>query len=1848
MSRLLIGLKTFFLITVATLVLASCGKDSTDQSGKIGYPEETAKLISQVTSGVIASDDEIRVRFTSEIIKQNIVGQTVSEKVFEFSPGIDGVTKWENVQTLVFKPNAKLPMREKYSGKLIIEKLLPKLADKNPLPLEFNFEVAGREIAKATTDFELRESNNPRFLMVSGEIAFTEPAEPEAVKKATSLKLDGQSLAINWTPQSGDKTFRFTSAEFERGSKRLNFELAIDDSPLALSQDYQKKFNLSPLSNLEVQDIQPLIDSENPGISITFSDELDATQDISGMISVVPQTTFNLKKMGKEVVLTGGFNHGETYDVQVLPGIRSRFGTRIAAQSSMEVSIEELKPQIKFAGDGVFLPSANEQKVLFSTLNVRKVRLQVMRVYENNLGQFLQTEQIESGEKRSESFNNMYVNRVGVSVFDDKLEIGETRNTWLQHELDFKQLIPRGDKGLYLLHISFEMEDMLYGTDEEREAFQNRRGYYDDYYSSPYSYGYLYSNGNIYKPIISTDIGLTYKKAFNKHIVFATNLLTTNPISGATVRFKSYQNQLLNTASTNNEGMAEFATEENNVFYIEVEDNGQRSVIKPNEMGWNLSTFDTDGINDVAKGTRAFIYTERGVFRPGDAVNFSVIARNEDGTFPENHPVTMTINNPLGQKVFESTNRQATDGFYHFQFQGSEEDPTGNYAVNIKAGSSDFGHTLKIETVAPFRLKVQLTPEKTTLFSADRFINLNLHSQYLFGNPANGLLSRTNIYLQKQPPVFSKFKNFVFDNQTLEFQTIDMMIDESRLDSNGDATIRWQLPETGNAPTALSARFESTVLEKGGRPNTNSITVPIHPFDRYVGIQLPEFDWGYAKVGNELNIQSILVDTDGKVAPGNPLNYRIYKGMRYWWWEYEDREDFRMRFKSHRSTDLFAEGSIVSQSLPAGITFTPPDNGMYLIEIQDGDNGHTAGVFMNAYRWGDAASGRDAGLLALKTDKDQYQVGETATVTFPAPKEGRILVTMEKGQRVLSTGWLTPTGDEQMEIPIELTTEMTPTVYLTLSVIQPHSQTGNDRPMRTYGVVPLNVENRSSRQFLEIDAPKELRSKAPFSVKVRTTDKQPTQFTIAVVDEGLLDITAFKTPDPWKYFFQKLRLGVESFDLFGHVIGANKGDIFRTFSIGGGMEDYRESQSADNKRRRFKPVAMFRGPLQTDKNGEATVDFEMPNYIGSVRVMVISATGNRYGSAEQAIPVKTELMVQPSLPRVIGAGDEFAIPTTVFAMKEGIGDVTVSMKMEGPLEAISPTETQLNFPATGDKDVMFRVKAKPAIGPAKITISVKSANFSAEEVTEIDVRANSPRVSSAEKQSIETGKSVSMLIPNRGIAGSNNASITVSLRPNLDLGQRLWYLIRYPYGCIEQTTSAVFPQLFLKDFIGEATKRQSVARRAAIDIDANINGGISRLRRFKLPSGGFSYWPGNREVSSWGTNYAGHFLLEAKNLGYSVPQDLLDGWVKFQQSMANTTRDDLLTRTYRVYLLAKAGKPHLAAMNLLKENSLKEMKNTEKWLLAGAYYLAGVKNVASEITKNLNTSVNDYWEFGNTFGSTLRDRAIILENLQLMGNWTEADNIANEISEAISNDQWYSTHTLGFCMLSLGKYLNALKREGADKPRLVGNIALPDGSKIPFDTDDWAVQIPIESGFGEHLTVSVDGESSAKRTFTTLIWDGIPLQSDMKTEQKNLALTVEWLNEDGAAIDPANVTQGQVFWAHFRVKNSQRQYRNIENVALVQVLPTGWEVQNTRLSGEEMPGWMNNYRLNRENYLDIRDDRVMWFFDLNGYEGYADFVVKLNAVTVGEFSLPAAIAEAMYNEEYQASVAGKTVLVKSR
>jgi uncharacterized protein YfaS (alpha-2-macroglobulin family) len=1841
---------------IALIVLTLPGCEKADDSEQIAYPLETARMVSNATSGVISAGDQIRVRFVAEMIDENLVGQTLKKTVFQFEPSIPGVAEWTDRRTLSLKPSRPLELREKYSGELDLATLFPKHKEAELQPLVIRFEVAGREIQSVDINFSLVDKNDPSRLVYEGNIALTEKTELSVVQRASSFKLNAASLSLDWSAGADEKTFHFTSDAVTRDSEKKKLEFRIKKDPLDISQDYVTEILLTPLSDLAVVKIEKKDQGEKPVMEIEFTDELDPAQDIAGLITLDPSKEIKLTVSGKTATVRGNLQYGQDFAVQIHPGIRSRWGTATKELQTHSIQLEDLKPRIRFSSRGVFLPSANRQIVRFQTLNLRTVQLEIKKVFESNLGQFLQTERLGSQPERNESFNDYYVDRVGVVVAKDALQIGDTRNKWLQHELDLKKLIEPGEKGLFLVHLEFRQEDMLYGTQEElEEKRRTERFYGEDYYSSPYSPGYIHTHGKIYKPIIVSDIGLSNKRSYQHHLVYATDILDASPLSGVSLNLRTYQNQIIASKTTDAEGKAEFENVGQEVFYVEAEKSGQRSLIELNEMDWNLSTFDTGGESVPPGGTRAFIYTERGVYRPGDEINLSVIARNENGTFPDNHPVNLKLFNPKNQLILEQTQREGTDGFYSFQLATKAEDLTGNWRARITAGSRTFDHPLKIETVVPFRLKVHIEPEKDRLGPNDKILRLTVRSTYLFGTPAAGLNAEVDIALNKLEKTFPQFEEFTFSNKTIDYTPVSAVIHQGKLDAEGKAQIEWTIPQQQETPSAINALVRASILERGGRANRNWLAIPIDPYERYVGLRIPQFEYGYARLGAPLEIPVVVVDVDGNASAGHTLDYRIYRNSTNWWWEYESRSEFRLRFRSNTNTELLEEGTLISQNLPAALQFTPDDRGEYLIEVADAsEGGHMAAFFLRAYAWGGPPSGaEDAGQLVLKSDKNKYAPGETANITFPTPKEGAILVSLEKGSRIMSSFWQQPDPNQfETNVQVSITEEMLPNAYASVSIIQPHAQTANDRPIRMYGVIPLFVEEPKTRQEVKIIMPDELGPKKEFEVRLETADQTQTQFTLAVVDEGLLDLTRFKTPDPWQAFFKKQRLDVVSSDLFSFVIGANKGDVFKTFSIGGDLaEMYRESQLPPERAKRFPPVALFEGPVLTDSDGHASVTFEMPDYIGSVRVMAISARGDSYGSAEKTVPVKSDLMILPSLPRILGAGDRVSVPVTVFAMRDQLGDVTVAMDVVGPVTSLGENSKSVNFLTSGEKDVLFELAADAAVGIAEIKFTAKSAAFIAESQTEIDVRASSPRIYDSEELELTPGNSAKMAIPDRGIPGSNNASLSIRRRPNLNIDHRLNWLIRYPYGCIEQLTSAVFPQLYLKTIMTESRNTGQV-------IDENINSAIMRLRKFQLPSGAFSYWPGNRQASEWGSNYAGHFLIEARNLGYSVPADLLDNWLRYQRSQALTTRENLMVRVYRVYLLALAGSPQIGPMNLLKENNLKDMIDTEKWLLASAYQMAGVDRAAQEMLRTTGKQVKDYQEFSGTYGSGLRDLAIILDQLVFFERWDEADELAKQLSAALSTRDWYSTQTTGFMLLAVGKYLQEVEGKAGDRPRLVGEIRPPDGQKIQFDTEDIGYTHEFEEGFGEQVEVYLDGQSAVNRSFVSLNWDGVPLKSDAVDESKNLELIVTWLDEDGMSVDPTNMKQGTAFWTHFEIKKPESQTVSIEELALVQVLPAGWEVENIRLSGEDLPGWMSGWNLNREEYLDIRDDRVMWFFDFprqfrrrRGRDergNVLDFAVKLNAVTVGEFTLPPIVVEAMYNDQFRAVKAGGTAVVSAR
>jgi len=1823
----------FTLFSLITLLFISCEKAEKSESTEI-IDLETAKIISHLPPEIMEPDAAIKIRFVDPLIEKKAIGAADLQDVFEFEPSIEGTLSWQDERTLVLTPESGLKSHGNYKGKLYLENVnATKFKGKDPV--NFEFRIAGQELTAFNGEFELTERGNPKKVYYAGTIDFALKVDAKTIAEILVFKRGKKQIDLTITQGSSPNSVNFKSAQLIRNNFEQNFAIELSANEMTLPSSFSKEVKLPALKDLQVNNIKKDESSGQPRIKIEFSDELDSEQNIDGFISVSPAVKFTFRKMGKNVFINAPFKYGVTYTFEIREGISSRWATKTTGLFVEHISFEDLLPEIKFAQSGVILPSSNLQKVGFMTLNVRKVNVQVMQVFESNIGQFLQDASLDGSKGRSNYFYNY--NRVGVVLKSQDLEIGDAKNRWLQNELDLSKLIKPDMKGLLLLSLQFNRDDMLYESapDDEYAAHRNRNRYNRR--------GFRHNKSRVYKPIILSDIGLTYKKLDDKAIVYATNLLNTDPLDNVKVRLRSYQNQVIAERVTNSRGIVEFEQDDKTVFYIEAERDGQRSIIKVNEMAWNISNFDVSGQQSRSGGISAFTYTERGVYRPGDTVNVSIIVRNKSGSFPENHPVTMEVRNPLRQLVVTKTQNSAKDGFYSFRFNTGAQDPTGNYSARFSIGGTSFTQTVKIETVVPERIKIKLdaSPEKITF--TKRKLNLNIQANYLFGNPAANLETNVDVTIREVPTVFAKYPGFKFKSAHSSFQQIDQNVSRRSLDADGKLFVNWPSPDFSKAPGRLRAKFNIKVFEKGGRFAQKDITVPIEPFKNFVGVKRPNLRWGYAQIDKELDIPVILVDQEGQSVSGKPLKYKIYRNQRHWWWEYNSRDQYRMRYKSDTNTDLKKEGQIISGTLPVNLKFKAEESGQYLIEvIDDSPGGHVTSFFMNAYHWGESPDQqKNAGTLVLKSDKDKYAPGDEAAITFPVPEKGSVLVTVEKGKDVLNSNWYKlPAENNEMSIKVPVNEAMLPTAYVSVSVIQPHSETKNDRPIRTYGVIPLNVADPATEQELFIRMSEELETGKPFEVEIQTADKSQTQFTLAVVDEGLLQLTRFKTPKPWKYFYSKQRLGVLTYDLYGHIIGANHGDIFRTFSIGGGMDEFDKALGGEEEKsaKRFKAVSMFEGPLQTDRNGHAKVSFNMPDYIGAVRVMVVAANNARYGHTEKSVPVTSDLMLMPTLPRVLGPEDEVTVPLTVFAMKENLGDTKVKIEVEGPIEVVGASSQQMTFTKPEDKDLQFKIKAKAGIGIATIKITAKSAKASAEYKTEIEIRTSSDMEYITTEETMKPGDISELNIPGKGIVGSNQAVLTIRRNKDLNFGKRLYRLIRYPYGCIEQTTSSVFPQLYLEKFI----PKSSLAKK---DIDDNINNGIKRLRRFIIPSGAFGYWPGARSANLWGTNYAGHFLIEAKRKGYHVPDDLMNGWLKFQNSQALLTTGNLMTRVYRLYLLALAGKPAMGPMNLIRESSLPALRDVERWMLASAYKLAGVESEANTILKSTGSAVKAYREFGGTYGSSDRDKAIILDQIVYFKNYTKANKMVDELAALLKSKTWLSTQESAFILLAMGKYLNATGND--EEEAIIGKVNLPNGKQVDFDFEGESFDVPIEQGFGDNLTIELDKSTKAKYAFAVLNWNGQPLKSTQADESKNLELDVQWLNEYGTIIDPATVKQGSSFWGRFRVKVQNRRI-NVEELALTQILPAGWEIENLRLNKSDLPSWTRNYKLKRTEYEDIRDDRISWFFDLNGREGQKDFLVKINAVTVGEFFLPGTTFGAMYDNDYRATKAGKKVVVTGR
>jgi uncharacterized protein YfaS (alpha-2-macroglobulin family) len=1535
------------------------------------------------------------------------------------------------------------------------------------------------------------------------------------------------------------------------------------------------------------------------------------------------------------------------------PSINNLLGDQLGKVIEREIDFGKMKPAIEMKGKGVILPSSEGLILPFKAVNLKSVNMKIFKIYENNVHQFLQDNNLDGSAD---------LRRVSLPIVVKKISLktsGASKlNRWNHFSIDLSDYVTVEPGAIYRVSFSFKKEDALIdcgdGNEENDATLSSTKtnfeeeaensSFYSDYeynYEEDYEWSqrdnpcnsaFYTDKESTSRNVLASDLGILAKGSSSGEYVFAINdLKTTEPLSNVTLELYNFQRQLIATLTTNNDGLAKVQLSKK-PFLLIAKLGSQRGYLKMDDGNTlSLSNFNVAG-EQIQKGLKGFIYGERGVWRPGDSLFVTFILNDNQSKLPVGHPVIFEVYNPLNQIVKKIVKSANVNHFYTFKFKTNDDAPTGNWLANVTVGSSVFTKTLRIENIKPNRLKIKLDFGKTLLSYKDNPLKGNLKVNWLHGLPASNLKAEFELILTRAETKFEKFPNYVFDDATKDFESKAQSIYSGKLDQNGLAKMNVPITLEGSAPGMLNAIFKGKVFEEGGDASVDRITMPYFPYPSYVGMSFPEPKNGVFETNTNHTIRLAVVDEKGDYFSRHHVDVEVYKLSWRWWWEHTDDDAY---YIGNSLNDPIKRETINLSGGKANYTLNMPHNawGRYLIRVTDPVSNHTTSqvIFMDSYYGGSRATGNGAEwatMLSFSSNKDKYKVGESIQLNIPSSEGGRALVSIENGTKVLKTFWVNTTKG-QTSFRFAATADMTPNVYAHVTLLQPHKNTINDLPIRMYGIVPLSIEDPNTHLEPLLNLPKVIKPGQQVVMNVAEKNGQEMTYTIAMVDEGLLDITKYKTPNPWETFFAHEALGVKTWDLYDFVCGAYGGKLNKILAIGG---DGDLKNPDGTKANRFKPVVKYFGPFVLKKGEKASHKYLMPNYIGSVRTMIVAGNNTgAYGSNEVTTPVRQSVMVLSSLPRVLGPDEEVLLPVTVFANEPQVKNVSVTLAVNNMFTVVGANKVQIKFDKLGEKMVYFKLKTKKAIGIGKVKVIATDGKVTIPYETEIDIRNPNNRISEVKEFVINPGKSITTSVLPIGMAGTNKYNLEVSNMPSINISNRLDYLIQYPHGCIEQTTSSVFPQLYLNEIMDLSDSKKA-------EIENNIKAAISKLQSFQTPSGGFSYWPKGQEADEWGSNYAGHFLIEAQKKGYNVPASMLKSWKQYQTTLASSYVDlnnqayKTNTQAYRLYALALASSPNLGAMNRMREQ--KNLPVIAKWELAAAYACAGQIEIAKMIAESTPITIGNYTELAYTYGSDERDKAIILEVLVLINEKVKAVNMMKSMAVALSSNQWMSTQTTAYSLLSIGKFITKYGSKAAM------NISYSLNNK-PLAINSTGKQICnskliINESANNQLTITNNGKGLI---YVRVVGNGIPWNDRTVAGQNGLKMETKFKNLKGEIVDPSNLKQGTDFMAEVTLTNPGLR-GSLKQLALTQVFAAGWEISNTRM--DDKAAMM---QLAIPDYIDFKDDRVLSYFDLAVGEKKT-FRVLLNASFVGRYYLPMFNCEAMYDNTIYARTPGKWVLVK--
>lgn len=1810
------------------------------------------EYVEAYTTGMVSRFSTIHTVFNEDIPNDNQLAANL-ERAFSIVPKIEGKVTLRENNTLLFTPKNGFDRDTDYRVKLDLGKLFG--AEGDSRYFSYRFKTIAPEMGFAFNRMTMDLSpNSDTVYYLNGSILTADLAYPSVIKELIDFN---QSVEVVWDESKHPlQRFNFRIKLKQAPVRETTLRISVKPNKLGYKSKELGEIYIPAKDQFTVYAIEAVDNADSDEhLRITFTRLLDPNQDFTGLVELNRGEEFVYTVVDNRLNIWPKDKSLREVEVQVHDGIRS-FSGRVLAHEKVsnpknfrrKLTLSRKAPMLEFAGNGGILPLAGGTHIPFFATSLRGVIVRVIKVSQRNIGQFLQVNNLDGSSELA---------RVGELVARKLIFLDELGNYDLTERnafaIDLKELIAVEPGAIYRVILSYNynlsaypseeipkpakvrlMEEEKIRAKEEMDAFATGASYY--YFSDqdwrgynwaermmPTKYSY-YMDTQIGKNILSTNLGIIAKRGdFGKLFISINNLSTGEPEEGVSVSVFDFKRKLIERRTTWETGITEIILDGRTPYYVIAEKGEERGYLRLDPaQSLSISNFDVAG-EVVQRGLKGYIYADRGVWRPSDTIFVNFILNMAEELIPANHPVTFELYNPSGMLFHKKTQNRSKNYFYSFPVATPADAATGLWRAKVTVGGASFEKKLRIETIKPNRVGIDLLSEINPLVR-NLPTRLHLSARWLTGAVAQGMrFDVTGTFIPMRTE-FTGYKGYQFDDPTRKFDAENLLITKGVTDYKGIASPEITMRIGALAPGMLRGEFVTKVYEESGEFSTVSNQVTYSPYDAYAGILSPQIGEKALQTGAEHLFQIASLSNLGVALPNRELELEIFRLEWYWWWS-ADAGKIADYISSSYNKPLKKVRIRTNErgvyKLP--LSFDDEDWGTYLIRVSDLESGHASGVmayFDIANEFRDSSGNADkAMLLKFTTNKESYKPGEEIVIRFPSTAESRAIVTIEGRDGVLEHHVI-PCTKRETVYKIKATANMQPNVYVGITLLNPYQATLHDLPIRMYGVMPVRVIDAQSRLEPVIEMPEEVKPNSRLTVKVSEKNRLPMTYTIALVDEGLLDLTRFKTPTPWEAFNAKEALGVRTWDMYNFVLGAYGGKIEQLFSIGGDDALGKGPKAIVN---RFKPVVLFEGPITLQPGETRTMQFEIPNYVGRVRCMVVAGDKNSYGNAEKSVYVRQSAMVLGTLPRKLMPGDEIMVPATIISMQKEMGSVDLKMETSDLFEVVGPNQQSIQIKQEGTQVSWFKLKVKNLEGSGKVTIRATANGESSVWSEEIEVKSEQLPLFKTTAFQLKEGEKITEKFTSYGIKGSNTLSVESSTIELSNFKYHSEKLLNSRAELLENVVSRALPFIDLV----------KVVQLGPIDmqrIENSIQESIQLLRKYQMPDGGFSMWPGGSSTDGWSSIYAMLLLERASQSGYILPLGMRKKVTSYQMKLAREWTPiaspilsrEKETQAFRLMVLAFSGKSEMGAMNRLREDQ--SLTACALSYLATAYAFAGRNSTAEDILEQAGAAE------ANESIVTLSNRMVC--NV-VLGKMVSASVLFDEIGKQFTSNTWFDSFEIARVIASSAYFLENTPAS----EQIMVNLENTMGQRAELKADKKSLIFYSLIDQHEGATTGLTLENKGTGTlFIQLMQGGIAPLTEVAASASGLSLHINYESMDSKPINPDKIVQGTNFKIRVMVKNMLP--LPCKELLLTQLMPSGWEILNTRYMTERSV-------LQKIAYQDMRDSEVKSYIPILNPGESVEVSVMVNAAYAGEYFLPPTVCGAIYNHKVQVNSAGKRVTV---